>query len=168
MMLDLRFDGGRVHSILKEHKVGRHQRVISHQLTENFHRLEAGGWRDALDQCNSLRSLQPRDAESSVADHLENILLGIGPKQARNILQALCLTRYEIPIDSRVTNWLNKELSFPFKISSAALSDRAIYRLIMDGICALCTECDIFPCLLDAAIFGSMDKDEWSDDIQRY
>jgi hypothetical protein len=38
----------------------------------------------------------------------------------------------------------------------------------MDGICALCAECDIFPCLLDAAIFGSMDKDEWSDDIQRY
>ena len=29
-------------------------------------------------------------------------LAGFGPKQARNLLQGLGLTRYEIPIDSRI------------------------------------------------------------------
>jgi len=34
-------------------------------------------------------------------------LKGIGPKQSRNLRQALGLLRYEIPIDSRIVKWLN-------------------------------------------------------------
>ena len=161
-------DQAGIHYILKAHKVGTDPQKISAQLAENFNRLEEGKWQRALDQCGRLKQSQPREVEREVADCLEDILIGIGPKQARNVLQALCLTRYEIPIDSRVTNWLNEELSFPIRISSSALSDRNVYRLILDGICALCKECGIYPCILDAAIFGSIDGEDWDDELQRY
>jgi len=167
-MKNPRIDKADIYEILKKYRVGRHPKVISEQLFKNFAQLESDQWSNALKQCNRLREPQPRDIEASVADYLKKTLIGIGPKQARNILQALYLTRYEIPIDSRVMNWLNRKLSFPFIITSNALSDPSVYNLILDGICALCEECKIFQCLLDAAIFGAGDQDDWDDELQRY
>ena len=80
---------------------------------------------------------------------------GFGPKQSRNLLQELGLTRFEIPIDSRVTGWLNKALKFPFEVTSQALSDKHVYNLILDAVNKLCKECGTFPCVLDAAIFSA-------------
>jgi hypothetical protein len=48
--------------------------------------------------------------ERIVARVLDEQLRGIGPKQSRNLLQELGLTRYEIPLDSRVAGWLNENL----------------------------------------------------------
>ena len=103
-----------------------------------------------------------------MADYIEEKFDGFGPKQSRNVLQALGLTRYEIPIDSRVTNWLNEELKFPFRVTSDALFDRHYYRLISDEICKLCEACGIFPCVLDAVIFDAKDDDAWSLERLRY
>jgi hypothetical protein len=36
------------------------------------------------------------ETEEEVADYIDNHFVGFGPKQARNVLQALRLTRYEI------------------------------------------------------------------------
>jgi hypothetical protein len=146
------------------HGVGRHRPTISKQLTSNFLRLEDGEWSGALSRCNRLTKLERRKVEAEVADYLAHILDGFGPKQSRNVLQALGLTRFEIPIDSRVTDWLNDTLKFPFEVSAAALADRHIYGLVSDAICVLCEKCGEFPCILDAAIFGSKEGEVWMKD----
>jgi thermostable 8-oxoguanine DNA glycosylase len=86
------------------------------------------------------------------------MLKGFGPKQSRSLLQELGLTRYEIPIDVRITKWLN-DFGFPVTLSGDASSDRNYYRFVSEGIRELCKACRIYPCLLDAAIFSSYDKD---------
>lgn len=147
-------------SVLSTHQVGTHRRKISKELAYNFKLLEDGEWPRALDQCNRLTArLEPREIEAEVADYIDDTFKGFGPKQSRNLLQELGLTRFEIPIDSRVTNWLNDELRLPFKVTSTALSDKHCYGLILDAVCKLCAECDTFPCVLDAAIFSAQDKD---------
>ncbi len=89
-------------------------------------------------------------------------MAGFGPKQSRNLLQGLGLSRYEIPLDSRIAKWLNK-YGFPMMLSAAALGDRNYYGLISDGFQQLAQCCEIMPCVLDAAIFSSIDGDGWND-----
>jgi hypothetical protein len=76
---------------------------------------------------------------------------GIGPKQSRNLWQWLGLTRYEIPLDSRVTRWINKHLSF--RVETAALADPAYYEMMLDHIQTLCKRAGVLPCVFDAAAF---------------
>ena len=101
------------------------------------------------------------DIEKNVADYIDTYQ-GFGPKQSRNFLQALGLTRFEIPIDSRVTEWLNR-FGFPVRLSAAALADPHYYEFVSDGIQALCAKCGVFPCILDAAIFALKDGDAWTE-----
>jgi thermostable 8-oxoguanine DNA glycosylase len=89
-------------------------------------------------------------------------LKGFGPKQSRNLLQSLGLTKFEIPIDSRITKWLTA-FGFPMKLSATALSDKNYYNFVLDGFQKICEACDIFPCVMDAAIFSSFDE-EWPED----
>ncbi len=86
-----------------------------------------------------------------------------GPNQSRNVLQSLGLTRYEIPIDSRLTDWLN-EFGFPVRLSAQALGDHNYYAFVSDGIQLLCERSSVFPCVFDAAVFASSDEDEWTED----
>lgn len=67
----------------------------------------------------------------------------------------------KFPIDSRVTDWLN---NFGCKLSAAALADPNYYDFVSEGIQVLCARCNIFPCILDAAIFALKDGDGWTDD----
>jgi len=147
-----------IHKTLSAHQVGTDREKISKDLAEAFKLLEAGEWQGAVDQCNRLIRLVPRETEAEVADYIMDTFDGFGPKQSRNVLQELGLTRYEIPIDTRVTDWLNDELKFPFKVTSIALSDRHCYKLILDAICKLCDECGALPCVLDASIFSAQDE----------
>ena len=91
-----------------------------------------------------------------MADFLHNEFKGFGPKQSRNFLQSLGLTKYEIPIDSRISQWLNN-FGFPIRLSSTSLSDKAFYHFVSDGIIELCEKAGIYPCELDAGIFSSFD-----------
>jgi ribosomal protein S17E len=140
---------------LIENKVGTHPKVISKQLAENFEFLQGDGWQETRKHVNSLTTLQNRDVEARVANYLADNFKGFGPKQSRNVLQHLRLTRFEIPLDSRVMNWLNNTLKFPFRVSSVGLADKDVYRLVLDAICELCALCNAYPCVLDAAIFVS-------------
>jgi len=137
--------------------------TIAKQLAANFRLLEEGEWAHALKQCNRLTRPVPQTAEREVADYIQQTCYGFGPKQPRNFLQALGLTRYEIPIDSRVTDWLN-EFGFPVKLSAAGLADINYYNFVSDGVQALCAKCGVFPCVLDAAIFALKDGDAWNED----
>ena len=102
-------------------------------------------------------------ALKEVADFIDDSFAGFGPKQARNLLQSLGLTRHEIPIDSRITKWLN-EFGFPVRLSASALADPNYYCFVMDGFQALCRACEVAPCVLDAAIFASFDGGGWTEE----
>jgi hypothetical protein len=95
--------------------------------------------------------------ETEAADFIDSHLKGFGPKQSRNLLQNLGLTRYGVPIDSRTTKWLN-DFGFPVTLSATAMADLDYYRFVSEGFRELCDACGIYPCLLDAAIFSSFDN----------
>ncbi|MEY9584288.1 hypothetical protein [Sinorhizobium fredii] len=135
--------------------------TIADHLAKNFRLLEGGEWDVALGQCNRLTQPVPAEEERDVADYIRGTFAGFGPKQSRNLLQALGLTRYEIPIDSRVAAWLNDRLGLPIRLSALGLADPSYYDFVSNGIQALCAECEIFPCVLDAAIFSIEAEDGW-------
>ena len=82
--------------------------------------------------------------------------MGFGPKQARNLWQWLGLTRYEIPIDSRVAKWVNGG-NLSFKIDSKKLGAGRYYELLADQIRVICVAAEVLPCVLDACIFAAAD-----------
>jgi hypothetical protein len=73
------------------------------------------------------------------------------------------LSRYEVPIDSRITKWLN-EFGFPIRLTANALADRNYFEFVSDGFQRLAGACGIAPCVLDAAIFSSFDDGGWTDE----
>ncbi len=84
------------------------------------------------------------EIERNIANYVA-IHKGFGPKQSRNLLQALGLTRFEIPIDSRVTKWLN-EFGFPIRFECNCLGLTCpYYEFVSDGVKALCARCEVFP-----------------------
>lgn len=133
---------------------------------ENLAWLRRGGWTEIQDLAAALlecRCRGPRDADTSVERAAARVVMAkmreFGPKQSRNLWQCLGLTRFEIPIDSRITKWLNSN-GFPVRLSAAPLADPDYYEFVMDGVQELCRACDVLPCVLDAAIFASYDQ-EW-------
>ena len=80
---------------------------------------------------------------------------GLGPKQSRNLWQWLGMTRYEIPLDSRVTNWVNTNLTG--KIEPKRLNDLRYYESVLDYLQGICHKADVLPCELDAAAFDYED-----------
>lgn len=139
----------------------RRTTVIPKQIAHNFHRLTAGGW-NKLDALLSPlgQAPQSKEAERVCATEIDKLLKGFGPKQSRNLLQWLGLTRHEIPIDSRVIKWL-RELGNSDSLhllSSAALGETEYYCCIMDTIQALCAEAEVIPCIFDASVFASFEK----------
>lgn len=137
--------------------------TIAKESTLNYEWLNNGGWPKILDMISDLKREQTKEVELKSVDLIMDNMNGFGPKQSRNLLQGLGLTRYEIPIDSRITKWLNV-FGFPIVLSSQALADRNYYNFVSEGFQEICKACDIFPCLLDAVIFSSFDKEEWSKD----
>lgn len=115
-----------------------------------------------LEQIDVVRLQSTPETERHAANFIDDALKGFGPKQSRNLLQALGLSRFEVPIDGRVTKWLN-EFGFAFKIGLSALADRDYYNLVSAGFQKLADKAGIEPCLLDAAIFASYDGDSWTD-----
>ena len=73
---------------------------IAVEMAGNLKTLERGGWEPTLAACNRLTKADgTRDLEVEVAGQLM-AFVGFGPKQSRNVLQSLGLTRFEIPADS--------------------------------------------------------------------
>jgi hypothetical protein len=140
----------------------RRSTTLAREIAENLQRLEKQLWQATLDALESVRVGQDVATERLIALFIDKKFAGFGPKQSRNLLQSLGLSRYEIPIDSRVTKWLNKN-GFPLQLSATALSDLDYYTFVMDGFQTLCQACGVYPCVLDAAIFASVDGDGWTE-----
>lgn len=136
--------------------------TIAKRSKANFDRLESGLWDIIIPQIEALDREPSKLGERALARSIDLTLAGFGPKQSRNLIQWIGSSSYEIPIDARVTRWMNQNLSFP-ELSSSALADRDFYELVLDAIQELCEKADVLPCLLDAAIFSSFDAGNWSE-----
>lgn len=154
----------------------RRSTTIGNELAANMKFLADGGWEATFKHLDEVRlhyseiknrtcsfDLRSPEVERWAAEFFDEHLKGFGPKQPRNLLQGLGLSRYEIPLDSRITRWLNA-FGFPVTLTANALADRNYYNFVSDGFQQLCKTCEIMPCVLDAAIFSSFDKGEWTED----
>jgi thermostable 8-oxoguanine DNA glycosylase len=151
-----------IKKILQQNGLTRYVNRNSSFFASNYGKIVERNWTIIKD----LKELEYSDSkikERNFADNLVNDFKGFGPKQSRNFLQALGLTKYEIPIDSRITTWLN-DFGFPVTLTSSPLGDKGYYHFVSDGIQELCEKAEIYPCILDAAIFSSFDNDEWTDE----
>jgi thermostable 8-oxoguanine DNA glycosylase len=140
----------------------RRANKIAEAVSYNFEWLENSGWQRIFRIVDSLENNETIEVERESSEYINDNLKGFGPKQARNLLQSLALTKYEIPVDSRIIKWLN-DFGFPIKLSSSGLIDKNYYNFIMDGLQQLCETSGVYPCVLDAAIFSSFDT-EWPED----
>jgi hypothetical protein len=148
---------------------------LATQIEANMNWLENGGWATVEEQFGNLASLsgtaesskQRIAAERRAARTVmgrKGGLAGLGPKQARNLWQCLGVTQYEIPLDSRVCNWLNA-LPVSFGIEASKLyTSIPYYEAKMTEIQILCAAAGVLPCEFDAAVFASADGEEWPED----
>jgi hypothetical protein len=135
--------------------------TIARQISENLEKLETGFWPVLLGRAHEINASDDPVLERNAAHLLAEHLGGIGPKQSRNLLQWIGVSKYEIPVDSRITKWLNHNL-LKYHLSAILLADHTYYDMVSDGIQLLCKRANIYPCLLDAAIFTSFDGG-WSE-----
>ncbi|MBT4289092.1 MAG: hypothetical protein HOD92_17335 [Deltaproteobacteria bacterium] len=141
----------------------RRSNSIAREIDKNLQKLENGLWNEIFKTLQQIIKSDSSAFKRSAALYISSEFMGFGPKQSRNLLQSLGYTKYEIPIDSRITKWLNRN-GFPLKLTASALSDENYYNFISDGIIELCKACNIEPCILDALIFVSFDKSEWTEE----
>lgn len=146
---------------LKQHGLNRFINKIPKYFATNYERLQKNNW-NILNDIECLNGNSTKENERIIADNLQDLFDGFGPKQSRNFLQALGVTKYEIPLDSRITNWLN-DFGFPITLKSKALQDKGYYHFVSDGIQFLCDKASVYPCVFDAAVFSSFDKNEWTE-----
>jgi hypothetical protein len=137
--------------------------TISEQAASNLFWFAGKGWRELKSRLLGIENRTNYKKERNVAYWLAENMKGLGPKQSRNFIQSLGLSRYEIPIDSRITKWLRDEFDFPLPISSSSLSDLEYYCLVNDIIRDLCRRAGTYPCILDAVIFARVDNGQWND-----
>jgi hypothetical protein len=136
----------------------RRTKTIAKQAAKNYTHLYNGGWGTAqgwFDRLRALRATAPDPShavvEREAARWADDAFAGLGPKQARNLWQSLGLTRYEMLLDSRVVDWLKKNLGL--QLDSARLSDADYYETVLDHVQQLCERGGVLPCVLDAAAF---------------
>jgi len=122
--------------------------VAGHRLRINFEKLAT--------QRNRAPHRDDARAERQAAYFADEAFAGIGPKQSRNLWQWLGLTRYEIPLDSRICKWISTNLSI--KVETKYLGDERYYDAVLDYIQTLCERAGVLPCILDAAAFDYEQK----------
>lgn len=134
--------------------------TIAENISTIFSNLETGGWKELRDHLATIEKNTNARKERAVVDYLTaGSYPGLGQKQSRNFIQWLGLSRYEVPLDSRVLKKL-KELGSNFVPSGSSLTDKVVYIFVQDVIQCIAKELNIYPCELDACIFASFDSDE--------
>jgi hypothetical protein len=149
--------------VLSEFGGLRRSTAIGREARANSTYLQNGGWQATVEVLDEVRLHPGPEMERQAARFVDEKFKGFGPKQSRNLLQGLGLSRFEVPIDSRITKWLN-EFGFPVTLTAGALADRNYFEFVSDGFQRLAEACGIAPCVLDAAIFSSFDEGGWTEE----
>lgn len=142
---------------------GIHRQItIANQAADNWRQLNRVQWgavQEWFERLRGQRAREPRKSDQSLereaARWADSTFAGLGPKQSRNLWQWLGLTRYEIPLDSRVTAWINRALSV--KVNPKRLGQLVYYESVLDYVEAICDKANVLPCQLDAAAFDYED-----------
>jgi hypothetical protein len=140
----------------------RRSTTIATQLAANLRRLEDGHWNTLLAVAKRVEAGDDFKVERAAAHYVADTFDGFGPKQSRNLFQWLGVSKYEIPVDSRITKWLNREL-LALRLNANLLADAQYYDIVSDGIIELCRAARVTPCIFDAAVFSSFDRAGWPD-----
>lgn len=140
----------------------RRTKSIAREIEHNLKLIISDQWDVVRSKLKSLRANDSKENEREVANYLDNTIRGFGPKQSRNFLQSLGISKYEIPLDSRIIKWFNG-FGFPIKLNSSMLSNVEMYIFIEDAIQELCKRAKVYPTILDACIFSSFDGNDWED-----
>jgi thermostable 8-oxoguanine DNA glycosylase len=164
VIFKLKKESHQVESKLKEFPGIRFTTKISEHICKNIDVLNSE-WSRIIEFINKILSSKDKERqllERNLCNHLMNNFIGIGPKQSRNVLQAMGVTNFEIPIDSRFIKWLKTNIKFSIPINSTVLSSEEYYNFILDIISDLCLKEKIMPAILDACIFASFDDGKWN------
>lgn len=94
---------------------------------------------------------------------LQELFKGIGPKQSRNVIQAVGLSKYEIPIDSRFIKWIKNNMNYELPLNTVLLSNEDYYTFTLDIIKRICLKAYTTPAILDANVFSSFDDGKWEE-----
>jgi hypothetical protein len=131
--------------------------TIAANLNRILRTLQAGEWDTLFGYLDILDVTTSLYKEREVAAYLQSdIFPGLGPKQSRNFIQWVGLSRYAVPLDSRILKKL-AEMECTFVPRSVTLSDESVYQFIEDGLQKIADLVGVYPCVLDACIFSSFD-----------
>jgi hypothetical protein len=130
---------------------------IAEEIDYAIRWLKQNDWSAVKSQLDLIASHTTAKKERTVARFLQEHFKGIGPKQSRNLIQWMGLSKYEIPLDSRMVKVL-RELGFPVPLSAVALADESYYCFIEEGIQRLMAEIEVYPCVFDACAFASFES----------
>lgn len=140
---------------------------IPNMAATNFERLEAGEWKEIKQHGEWLRKRRRipdnwnnyaplHKTEEEACEYMDGYE-GFGPKQSRNFWQALGLTRYVSVLDSRVKKWCEQGLHGDW--SAFNIGRKKDYVDMADTIRELCRKANVLPCMFDAAVFSTFEKD---------
>lgn len=132
----------------------RRNLVIGQQLEAALPAFSRSNWTKINNSLKTILESSTLASEREISRMFQSKFSGLGPKQSRNLIQTLGLSRYIVPIDSRFAKHL-KEISFPIPVSSLALQDETYYCFVEDGIQRLADALGIYPCVYDASVFAS-------------
>jgi thermostable 8-oxoguanine DNA glycosylase len=139
--------------ILMKYGITKYINKVPKYFSNNFDFLEESEWDLEKEINRSLNHAMTKYEERELADRVDQGFKGFGSKEARSFLLLLGVTKYEIPIDYQLINWL-ANFDFPIKFSKTALQDKLFYHFVSDGIQLLCEKARIFPCVLYASILS--------------
>lgn len=151
-------------SVLQERKGVRFTTKIPKQLGENIGLFCGPGTPIMQSHIEYAMAASSIVDERRVANRLSADVVGFGPKQARNFLQILGLSRWVVPLDSRFVKWL-KECGYAKEAFPEVLADRKRYESIEDDVAEACEATGVLACVLDAAVFASFDDEEWTPEM---
>lgn len=135
----------------------RRHSTVAKQLASSLDKFSGPAWQVLGANLQALRAGSTLDSERACAAQFRASFEGIGPKQSRNLLQTLGLSRYIVPIDSRFLKHLTF-LGFPMPVPREALQDEAFYCFIEDVIQQLAAAVEVAPCVYDAMVFASLER----------
>jgi len=148
-----------VKNILRDYPGIRFMDKLAHQLVNNRSILNKY-WKEIKIQINKIiTSRKNRPAEERIlAERLQELFKGIGPKQSRNLLQSMGVARFEIPIDSRSMKWISLNMKFSLPINPQVLASEEYYCFVLSIFQKICNTINVFPAILDGCIFVSFDQ----------
>ena len=140
----------------------RMTKKVPKRLQAIYDLLEDGEWSTLLSQLETIRKRTTQNKERAVVNYLTGLqngskskrFPGLGQKQSRNFIQWLGLSRWEVPLDSRVLRVLRTQ-GANFVPKGNSLADATVYLFVQDLLQIIASRLGIFPCELDACMFAS-------------